>query len=126
LSDIDLDRLVAHHKQCGKVATLTGFHPRSRYGLVAVDKQNIVTHFQEKPLMNDLTSGGFFVMNRKVFEYLDPECVLETGPMDVLSKDRQLALFQHDGFWFSMDTYKEALTLNEMWARGEHPWKVWA
>ncbi|MCC7011838.1 MAG: glucose-1-phosphate cytidylyltransferase [Planctomycetes bacterium] len=125
LSDIDMDRLVAHHKKMGKLATLTGFHPRSRYGVVAVDERGIVTHFQEKPMMNSLTSGGFFVMNRGVFEHLDADCILETGPLDELSKRRELALYQHDGFWFSMDTYKEALTLNEMWARGETPWKVW-
>lgn len=125
LSDIDLDKLVAHHRKMGKLATLTGFHPRSRYGEVAVDERGIVTHFQEKPMMRALTSGGFFVMNRGVFDYLDPECILETGPLDAMSRDRQLALFQHDGFWFSMDTYKEALTLNEQWASGKAPWKVW-
>jgi glucose-1-phosphate cytidylyltransferase len=109
----------------GKLATLTGFHPRSRYGEVSVDERGIVTHFQEKPMMNSLTSGGFFVMERGVFDYLDPECILETGPLDSMSKDRELALYQHDGFWFSMDTYKEALTLNELWAKGDAPWKVW-
>ncbi|MFM7295644.1 MAG: sugar phosphate nucleotidyltransferase, partial [Planctomycetota bacterium] len=125
LSDIHLDKLVAHHKRMGKLATLTGFHPRSRYGDVSVDERCIVTHFQEKPMMNSLTSGGFFVMQRDVFDYLDPECILETGPLDRMSKDRELALYQHDGFWFSMDTYKEALTLNELWAKGDAPWKVW-
>jgi len=125
LSDVDLDKLVAFHRAKGKLATLTGFHPRSRYGLVAVDEQDIVTRFQEKPMMRDLTSGGYFVLHRRVFEYLDPECILETTPMERLSTDRQLALYVHDGFWFSMDTYKEALTLNEMWRAGKAPWKVW-
>jgi glucose-1-phosphate cytidylyltransferase len=76
-------------------------------------------------MMNSLTSGGFFVMNRGVFDYLDPECILETGPLSAMSADRELALYQHDGFWFSMDTYKEALTLNELWNGGKAPWKVW-
>ena len=125
LSDVDLDKLVAFHKTKKKIATLTGFHPRSRYGLVAIDKDDIVTHFQEKPMMSDLTSGGFFVMHKRVFDYLDPECVLETTPLERMSTDRELALFVHHGFWFSMDTYKEALTLNEMWNKGKAPWKVW-
>jgi glucose-1-phosphate cytidylyltransferase len=125
LSDVDLDQLVAYHNSKGKIATLTGFHPRSRYGLVGIDKGGIVTHFQEKPMMTDLTSGGFFVMHKRVFEYLDPECVLETTPLERMSSDRELALFVHHGFWFSMDTYKEALTLNEMWNKGKAPWKVW-
>jgi len=126
LSDIDLERLVAHHREVGKAATLTGFHPRSRYGEVAVDARGIVTHFQEKPMMNSLTSGGFFVMNRNVFDYLDAECILETTGLDHMSRDRELALYHHEGFWFSMDTYKEALMLNELWAAGKAPWKVWA
>lgn len=125
LSDVDLDELVRSHHQKGKIATLTGFHPRSRYGVVRADENEIVNHWQEKPMMTDLTSGGFFVMNRRIFEYLDPECVLETGPLDKLSEDRELALFVHRGFWFSMDTYKEAQTLNRLWRDGEAPWKVW-
>lgn len=125
LSDVDLEQLVRHHHEKGKIATLTGFHPRSRYGVVRADEDEIVNHWQEKPMMTDLTSGGFFVMNRRIFDYLDDECVLETGPLDQLSEDRQLALHVHKGFWFSMDTYKEALTLNEMWRQGDAPWKVW-
>jgi glucose-1-phosphate cytidylyltransferase len=125
LSDVDLDKLVQFHREKKKIATLTGFHPRSRYGVVQVDRGDIVTHFLEKPMSTDLTSGGFFVMNRRIFDYLDPDCVLETKPMERLSADRELALFIHHGFWYSMDTYKEALALNEMWSAGQAPWKVW-
>jgi glucose-1-phosphate cytidylyltransferase len=125
LSDVDLDKLVAFHKDRGKIATLTGFHPRSRYGLVTIDGGDIVTRFQEKPMTTDLTSGGYFVLHKRVFEYLDPDCVLETAPMERLSSDRELALYVHHGFWFSMDTYKEAVALNELWKKGDAPWKVW-
>jgi glucose-1-phosphate cytidylyltransferase len=127
LSDIDLDALVAFHREKKKIATLTGFHPRSRYGVVKADEDQVVSHWQEKPLMTDLTSGGFFVMDRRVFDYVsdDRDCILETGPLTRLSEDRELALFVHDGFWYSMDTFKEALALNEMWRRGAAPWKVW-
>jgi glucose-1-phosphate cytidylyltransferase len=125
LSNVNLDHLVNFHHQKGKVATLTGFHPRSRYGVVRADENDVVYHWQEKPMMTELTSGGFFVMNKKVFDYLDPECVLELDPLSNLSRDGELALHQHDGFWFSMDTYKEALTLNEMWNQGDAPWKLW-
>ncbi len=126
LSDVDLDALVAYHHRKNKIATLTGFHPRSRYGVVKSDQEGIVHFWQEKPLMTDQTSGGFFVMNRRIFDYLDPDCILETSALPKLSTDRQLALFTHDGFWFSMDTYKEALTLNEMWRHGRAPWKTWS
>jgi glucose-1-phosphate cytidylyltransferase len=127
LSNIDLDELVAFHHAKGKIATLTGFHPRSRYGVVRAGEDEIVNYWQEKPLSTDLTSGGFFVMSRRIFDYLedDTDCILETRPLERLSADRQLALFVHDGFWFSMDTYKEAMMLNDMWRKGDAPWKVW-
>lgn len=126
LSDIDIDALVRFHHAKGKTATLTGFHPRSRFGVVRA-KEGIVEYFQEKPMMKEQTSGGFFVMNRDVFDHLtdDPDCILETAPMEALASSGELALFPHDGFWFSMDTYKEALLLNRMWDRDEAPWRVW-
>lgn len=127
LSDIDLGQLVNFHQDKGKIATLTGFHPRSRYGVVRSDENEIVNYWQEKPLMADLTSGGFFVMNRRVFDYLDTDesCVLETTPLEKLAADGELALNVHDGFWYSMDTYKESLALNEMWNKGNAPWRLW-
>jgi len=127
LSDIDLDALIDFHHEKGRIATLTGFHPRSRYGVVRADDEHVVSYWQEKPMMADLTSGGFFVMDRRIFDYLndDPDCILETEPLGRLASDRQLALYRHDGFWYSMDTYKEALALNEMCRDGSAPWMVW-
>ncbi len=125
LSDLDLGKLVDWHHQKGKVATVTGFHPRSRFGTVKVDKEGIVNYWQEKPLMSDLTSGGFFVFDQKVFDYLDDDCVLEQDPLEKLAGDRQLALFAHEGYWQCMDTHKEALALNQIWNTGNAPWKTW-
>lgn len=125
LSDINLDALVDFHKEKKKVATLSGFHVRSRFGVVRVDENGIVNYWQEKPLMNDLIPGGYFVFNKAVFDYLDAECILEKGPFESLAKGGELALYPHHGFWLCMDTFKEALTLNEMWKNGEMPWKIW-
>jgi glucose-1-phosphate cytidylyltransferase len=125
LSDIDLGRLVEFHHEKGKIATVTGFHPRSRFGTVRVDDAGIVNYWQEKPLMSDLTSGGFFVFGRRIFDYLDDDCVLEQEPLQQLAADRELALFPHDGYWQCMDTHKEALALNEIWRRGHAPWRIW-
>lgn len=125
LSDINLDQLVAFHKEKSKVATLSGFHTRSRFGVVRVNGDGIVNFWQEKPLMHDLIPGGFFVFNRRIFDYLDDECILERGPLDKLAKDGELALYPHEGFWLCMDTFKEAQALEEMWRRGERPWKIW-
>lgn len=127
LSDLDVDALVDFHRARGKIATLTGFHPRSRFGVVRASEEGIVEYFQEKPIMAEQTSGGFFVMQKGIFDYLsdDEDCVLETTPLERLAAERQLALYPHDGFWFSMDTYKEALALNRMWNEGKAPWKTW-
>ncbi len=125
LSDINLEALVAFHKEKNKVATLSGFHARSRYGVVRVNGQGLVNYWQEKPLMNDLTPGGYFVFHQRVFDYLDPECILERGPLEKLAADSQLALFPHEGFWYCMDTFKEAQHLNELWREGATPWKLW-
>ena len=125
LINIALEKIEDENKEKKKVATLTGFHPRSRYGVVRVNGEGIVNYWQEKPLMNDLTSGGFFVFRRDIFDWLDPDCVLEREPMEKLAKAGELALYPHHGFWFCMDTFKEAQMLNEMWKNGERPWKVW-
>jgi glucose-1-phosphate cytidylyltransferase len=125
LGDVNLDELVAFHRAKGKIATVTGFHPRSRFGIVRVDGGGIVNYWQEKPVMSDLTSGGYFVFGRKMFDYLDDDCVLETEPLEKLSKDGQLALYPHPGWWQCMDTFKEAGELNRVWESGKAPWKVW-
>jgi glucose-1-phosphate cytidylyltransferase len=127
LSDVDLDALVAFHRSHGKIGTITGFHPHSKYGIVKVDGAGTVTYFQEKPLMNDLTSGGFFVFSRRLFEYLstDPGCILEHEPFNRLAADENMALFVHRGFWQAMDTFKDVQAMNALWASGEAPWKKW-
>jgi len=127
LSDIDLNQLVQFHTQKKKVATLSGFHARSRFGVVKADDHGIVNFWQEKPLMHDLIPGGYFVFNRSIFDYLsnDEDCILERAPLENLARDQQLALYPHDGFWFCMDTFKEAQTLNEMARNRETPWMVW-
>src|SRR4029077_1689733 len=82
----NLDELVAFHKEKGKVATLSGFHARSRYGVVGANGNGIINYWQEKPLMHDFTPGGFFVFNRSIFDWLDAECTLEQAPLERLAK----------------------------------------
>jgi glucose-1-phosphate cytidylyltransferase len=125
LSDVDLDELVAFHGGHGRVATLTGFHPRAKYGVIKVDERGVPNYWQEKPLMNDYTSGGFFVFDRRVFDYLDADCVLELEPFERLARERQMGLFEHHGFWQCMDTFKEAQALGALWDKGNAPWKLW-
>jgi glucose-1-phosphate cytidylyltransferase len=125
LANVDLRALIAFHKQHGRVATLTAVHPRSNFGLLKIDGQGAVTEFEEKPVMTDWINGGFFVFERKIFEYLDDHCVLEREPFERLARERQLIAYPHSGFWKCMDTYKDNLEFNQLWDQGAAEWKVW-
>jgi glucose-1-phosphate cytidylyltransferase len=83
--------------------------------------------FAEKPQLDEWVSAGFFVFEPGVFNYLtsDDDCVLERDPLERLAGDGQLYAFQHDGFFYAMDTYREYQYLNQLWVEGKAPWKVW-
>jgi glucose-1-phosphate cytidylyltransferase len=127
VSDIDVGALLEFHRREGRLATVTGVHPTSRYGEMKVQGGQ-VTEFNEKPTVADgVVSGGFFVFQREVFDYLDPDPghFLELGPMQRLARDGQLSVYLHEGFWHPMDTYRDYLHLNELWAGSKPPWKLW-
>src|SRR5262245_12623327 len=125
LADIDLRALLEFHHSHGRIATLTAVHPRSNFGLLKLDDDHAVTEFEEKPVIADWINGGFFVFNRKVFDYLDGDCTLEREPFERLARERQLIAYRHAGFWKCMDTYKDNLEFNQLWDAGEAEWKVW-
>lgn len=127
VADIDIDRLVEFHKHHGKIGTVTGVRPISRYGELAVDGCR-VTRFDEKPASQvGLISGGFFVFQRSFFDYLsdDDNCILEREPLERLCRDGQLMTYAHSGYWHCMDTYRDFVALNEIW-KINPPWKVWS
>ena len=124
VADVDIARLYENHKKSGKMVTVTGLHPVSKYGLVRVGKDMEVLDFQEKPMMEDLISGGFMVMNKEFFRQIDKDGMFESTVLPKLSKDRQVNLYKHEGFWQCMDTYKDVEHLNKLWG-GSRPWKVW-
>jgi glucose-1-phosphate cytidylyltransferase len=124
VADVDIAALYRFHRSHGKLATLTGVHPLSRFGVVDAEGM-MVRRFREKPRLDGLVSGGFFVFRRGVFDYLDDASVLEREPLARLAEDGQLAVYPHHGFWTSMDTYRDVLELNQMWERGERPWEIW-
>ncbi len=124
---VDVEALLDYHRAKGRVATVTGVHPTSRYGELHLE-DGIATEFNEKPTVADgFVSGGFFVFERSVFDYLndDPGLLLELRPLGDMARDGQLAVYPHDGYWHSMDTYRDYLHLNEVWRSGEVPWKTW-
>ncbi len=124
LADLSIRQLVDFHFAHGKLATLTATRPPSRYGLLDLRDSGLVGRFREK-VQTDWINGGFFVFHRRVFDYLDTECVLEQHPLERLAQDEQLMGFRHEGFWIGMDTYREYEMLNQMWDAGNAPWKIW-
>lgn len=122
--DVNLSRLLEFHLKQKKVATLTAVHPQSPFGLLEAG-EGTVKSFREKPPMEGLVNGGFFIFERDVFNYLDDSSMLEDEPFKKLVAHGQLGVFEHRGFWMGMDTYKHFEELNGMWIRGTAPWKVW-
>ena len=125
VSDIDIGRLVEFHRSHGKLATVTSVRPTSRFGELVVE-DNSVLDFQEKPQTSaGLINGGFFVCEPGVFDYISDNeaCKWETDPLKSLALDGQLMTYVHDGFWMPMDTTREYILLNDMWAKGDAPWR---
>lgn len=127
VSTVDLDALMAFHKNHGKIATITGVNIGQRFGVLEVDEDGAIREFREK---NDddgkIVNGGFMVMEPGVFDYIDgDETVFEKAPLENLARDGQLMVYRHDGFWKCMDTQRDRMQLEKMWQEGNAPWKIW-
>jgi glucose-1-phosphate cytidylyltransferase len=126
LADVDLQRLIAFHESHGRLATVTTVRPVSRYGIIELDHESTVKKFVEKPRLDGWANVGYFVLQPEVLDLLPgDECIFEQEPLQTLAADGQLMGFQHEGFFYAMDTYREYKYLNELWASGQAPWKVW-
>ena len=124
--DVDINKVLDFHLRHGKLATVTTFRPVSRFGILNIDSENQVQNFIEKPKSDAWASAGFFVFERKIFDYLDgDDCILEREPLERLAHEGQLMSYRHDGFFYAMDTFREYQVLNDLWKSGEAPWKVW-
>jgi glucose-1-phosphate cytidylyltransferase len=124
VSNVNIKELVTFHKKHNRIGTVTGVHPRSKYGLLSWDEKTyMVNKFIEKPVLIDRVNGGFMVFKRKFFDYLRPGEMEHEG-IKRLIKDKQLSLFVHNGFWHSMDTYPDVENLNKMWSTSPE-WKIW-
>jgi len=124
VSDIDIEKLVAFHKEKGKLVTITGVHPTNKYGLINMSDKLEVLDFAEKPPMRDFINGGFMVVNRTFFDRINEDCMFESKILPQLAKENQVALYPHEGFWHSMDTFKDYEDLNKLWD-AKAPWKTW-
>lgn len=128
VSDVNIGALLRFHKAHGKLATLTSVLPPGRFGHLDVDEFGQIRSFKEKPEGDGARiNGGFFVLSPGVFDYL-PEgdsVIWEQDPLMRLADDGELMGFQHDGFWYAMDTLRDKNHLETLWTSGKAPWKVW-
>lgn len=125
LSNIDIKKELDFHRSHGKIATLVGVNPPSRFGELVIGENNNVSEFIEKAETSGtqgFINGGFYILNKEVFDYLerDESCVFEQNPLENLVKDKELQVYKHDGFWQCMDTYREFKLLNEL--VNDSPW----
>lgn len=126
LANINLKKLLNFHKTHKRAATLTAVRPHSTFGIVGIDSNSgMVTHFDEKPVLDHWINGGFFVFDKEVFRYLEEGDILERHSFGRLLKDKQVCAFKHKDFWKCMDTYKDNQDLNELWKKNKARWKVW-
>lgn len=128
LANINIKSLADFHEKHGKIATLTGVMPPSRFGNLAVNENNIVENFIEKPqTTGQYVNGGFFVLNKRIFDYLttDDSCELEIGTLDKLAEERELVMYRHPKEWMCMDTIRDVEYLNNLWSTDKAFWRIW-
>ena len=125
VADIDLGALLRFHADHGAAATMTVVRPRLPFGVAELNGDGVVRGFAEKPRSEHWVNGGFFCLEPAALEHLAPDSVLEHQPLERLAAAGQLRAFRHQGFWDCLDTYKDAVELNDLWAAGRPPWRVW-
>jgi glucose-1-phosphate cytidylyltransferase len=124
--DTNIGKVLEFHKSHGKIATVTTVPPISRFGMIDMGEGDQVESFNEKPKTDGWMSAGYFVLDRRVFDYLGgDDCTFERGPLEQLARDGELMAYRHEGFFYAMDTYRDYQFLNEVWSGGQAPWKVW-
>jgi len=124
VADIDLNALLAFHRQQGKMVTVTAVHPSARFGELKIDVEQRVSSFREKPQMGDgWINGGFFVIEPAFLDLIDDDAtVLEREPLEKVAEMGELVAYRHNGFWQCMDTKRDRDLLEDLWQRGEAPW----
>lgn len=128
VADIDLSKLLEHHKSHNSLVTITSAQPDGRFGALELDLDNQIKSFDEKPKGDgSWVNAGFFVCSPKVMNYITAgdQTVFEQEPLQNLAKDGYAFTYKHNGFWMPMDTLRDKVTLSKMWDEGMPPWKKW-
>ncbi len=128
VSNVNVEQLVDFHRRNGKIVTVTTTQPSGRFGALKINKEtNLVESFKEKARTDQAwINAGFMVANKKIFDYLgDGSEMLESGPLEAVARDSEMAAYKHEGFWSPMDTLRDKYYLEDLWNSGHAPWKVW-
>jgi len=125
VADVDLGAALDFHRGHGAAATLTLVRPDTPWGVAMLEGKDRVSGFVEKPRMEQWINGGFFFFEPAALAYVKEDSVLEREPLERLASDGELRGFRHEGFWDCMDTYKDAVLLNDLWEGGRAPWQIW-
>ena len=127
VADINIDSLLAFHQRHGKIATITGVNPGSRFGELKTDGEKVTSFHEKQSLGTSIINGGYMVLDQRIFDYLseDDDCDLEYGPMERLAEAGELMVYRHTGFWACMDTLRDMEFLNKLWNDGNAQWKSW-
>lgn len=123
VADVNINKLLEFHKKSGRMATISGYKPRHRFGIVE-HKEGEVTNFNEKPMMKDLVNCGFMVFKKEALKYFDGSDIMLEQVLAKIAEDHQLSIYLHTGFWTSVDTQKDYEELNRLWVVNPS-WKVW-
>jgi glucose-1-phosphate cytidylyltransferase len=122
VADVDLEALLSFHRRKGGLGTVTVVQPHLQWGVAKLGDEDSVEGFVEKPRSEHWINGGFFCFEPGALDYIGEDSVLEREPLERLAADGQLHAYRHDGFWDCMDTYKDAVELNDLWTSGTAPW----
>lgn len=127
VSDVDIEKELAFHKSHGKIATMTAISIDQRFGVLDIKENGAIESFREKTKDDgSIINGGFMICEPKIIDYIDDDTtVFEKKPLETMADMGELMAYRHPGFWQCMDTQRDKLKLEELWASGNAPWKVW-
>lgn len=125
IGDINIPALIDHHHRAKRIVTFSGVNPRSRFAIPELNAQGEVVSWKEKKPLEGYINGGFFVLDRAVFDYLTDDTEFEEEPMEKLAARQQVTMYPHSGRWDCMDTYRDYVYLNELWKADQAYWAIW-